>query len=110
MTPLNNVNINDQDNINLIETDTLNALFSMAKGENSIRILIDVYLRDAQNNIEQIISSLNNSEFHQIADIAHALDGSSRSIGAKRLSIVASKVFKLAQSEIKAQSKNILMI
>lgn len=97
--PLKTVDINEADNPSIIETDVLNRLCSMAKEEGFMRTLIDGYLRDVENNITQIISSLHDLKFNKIADLSHTLDSSSRSIGAKRLSEIADKIFTLAQSE-----------
>ena len=98
-TPLKIVNINDPKNISLLEIEMLESLFNMAKEENFMRNLIDGYLRDTSNNIEQLFLLVTDNEYQEIAELAHALDGSSRSIGAKRLSIIADKLFKQARSE-----------
>ncbi|MFT5396247.1 MAG: two-component system CAI-1 autoinducer sensor kinase/phosphatase CqsS [Gammaproteobacteria bacterium] len=68
--------------------------------------LIDDYLRDVKNNIDQIISSMHDAKFKKIADLSHTLSGSSRSVGAKKLSRIADKIFKLAQSEQQQAMKN----
>ena len=98
-TPLKIVNINDPKNISLLEIEMLESLFNMAKEENFMRNLIDGYLRDTSNNIEKLMLLVTNNEYQEIAELAHALDGSSRSIGAKRLSIIADRLFKQARSE-----------
>jgi two-component system, sensor histidine kinase RpfC len=97
--PLNIVSIDEPENISLIEIEVLDTLYSMAKEERFMSTLIDGYLRDAENYIYQIIASLHDSKFQNIADLSHALDSSSRSIGAISLSKIADKVFELAQSE-----------
>ena len=93
------VDINDPDNLPLIDTTSLDSLFLMAKEENFMKNLIDGYIRDAVTTIDQLTISARNGEYQKIAELAHALDGSSRSIGAKRLSKMADKINKLTQSQ-----------
>lgn len=104
--PLNVININESENISLLETDVLETLYTMAKEESFMSSLIDDYLRDVKNNIDQIISSMHDANFKKIADLSHTVDGSSRSVGAKKLSRLADKIFKLAQSEQQQAMKN----
>jgi len=95
----NVININESENINLLDIDALETLYEMAKEEGFMSSLVDDYLHDVKNNIDLIISSMHDANFNKIADISHTMDSSSRSIGAKKLSRIADKIFKLAQSE-----------
>ena len=64
-----------------------------------MRNLIDGYISDSSTIIKKLNIYINNAEYEEIADLAHALDGSSRSIGAKRLAKIAGKISKLSQSQ-----------
>ena len=92
------ININKAKNNTILDIDSLESLFAMAKTEDFMRNLIDVYLYDTKNNITKLIASVTNNKFQETTELAHALDGSSRSIGAKKLSAFANKIYKQAQS------------
>jgi len=104
--PLNVIDINESENIILLELEVLETLYKMAKKESFMRRLVDDYLRDVKNNIDEIITSMHDANFKKIADLSHTVDGSSRSVGAKKLSRIADKVFNLAQSEQLQAMKN----
>ncbi len=95
----NVIDINKSESKHLIQTDVLEALIKMAKEESSIRTLIEGYLHDTKINIDKIEALLSKSEYQQISDLMHMLDGSSSSIGAKKLAIQANKIFELSHSE-----------
>ena len=61
--------------------------------------LIKGYLTDAKMTIDKLHKAINTSENDLIAELAHSLDGSSRSIGAKKLSKVSDRVFKAAKKQ-----------
>ena len=71
----------------------------MTKDQDFMPELIKGYISNAQNMIEQIYSAITHSEYEVISGLAHTLDGSSRSIGAKRLSTVADKLYRQVQSD-----------
>ena len=97
--PLKIVSLNDPENMPLLDMQTLTAISDMTKDQNFMLDLIEGYINNAHNLIEQINSSISHSDYVTVIDLAHALDGSSRSIGAKRLSIIADKLFRLVQTE-----------
>ena len=99
--PLKIVNINDPENIQLMDMEVLESLSNMAKKEGFLQNLFEGYLRDARNNIENIVSANQSGDYAEVAEKAHALDGSSRSVGAKRLSVMSDRIFKLARSQQK---------
>ena len=97
--PLKIVSLNDPENMPLLDMQSLTAISSMAKDHNFMRELIEGYINNSQNLIEQISSSITCSDYETTGELAHSLDGSSRSIGAKRLAIIADKLFRLVQTE-----------
>jgi two-component system, sensor histidine kinase RpfC len=99
-TILNVVDINAPIKLPLIDLNSLDSLYLMAKEETTfIKDLFDGYIRDTIATIDQLTISAKNDEYQNIAELAHALDGSSRSIGAKRLSKIADKIYKLTNSQ-----------
>ena len=60
--------------------------------------MINGYIKNAQQLIEQLKSAISNNEYHAAGDFAHTLDGSSRSIGAKRLAVIANKLYETVQT------------
>ena len=88
----NVIDINDPENLPIIDTDTITTLNKMSNDENFLSKLISGYIHDAVISIEHMSTAIDNSEFKKVADLAHALDGSSLSIGAKRLAKIANKI------------------
>ena len=66
----------------------------MSKDNQFLTKLVDGYIRDSLMTIEKIEESIESGIHESIARHAHALDGSSRSIGAKRLAKLANKLSK----------------
>jgi two-component system sensor histidine kinase RpfC len=92
--PLRIVNPHHQDNVNVLDLQTLNTISGMAKNHDFMHKLIEEYITNARNMIEQIRSSLSHSDYETARGLAHTLDGSSLSIGANRLSATADKLFR----------------
>ncbi len=87
---LNVVDINTPVNLPLIDFTLLDSLYVMAKEEdNYMSDLLNGYISRSIDIIEKITLSANNNNYQNIAELAHTLDGSSRSIGAKKLSKIA---------------------
>jgi two-component system sensor histidine kinase RpfC len=98
-TTLKVVSLNNPGNIPLLDIQTLNTISAMAKDQDFMSELIKGYINNAQNIIEQIDSAVTRDEYEITGGLAHTLDGSSRSIGAKRLSMIADKLYKQAQTD-----------
>ena len=73
----------------------------MAMNDSFLGNLIEGYLQDTKQLINQIEISISNKRYDKIIDLAHAIDGSSCSIGATRIALIARTVHDLAQSERK---------
>ena len=95
----NIIDINDPENLPIIDIKSLDSLASMSENKNFMVDLINGYINDAIINLENMDISIRNSEYQKVANIAHALDGSSRSLGAKRIAKLADNIFRLAQKE-----------
>ncbi len=103
---LNIIDIHDPDNLPVIDSTTLDTLFSMSNENSFIQKLITGYINDATNTINNLEVSAKNNDYSNIADLAHSLDGSSRSIGAKRLAKSADKLYKLINSEDRQKAQD----
>lgn len=90
---LNVVDITNPDNLPILDINSLDVLYSMAKDESFMKNLINGYINDASTNIDNLLKHINKYEYRKAAELAHVIDGSSRSIGAKRLSKVADKLY-----------------
>jgi two-component system, sensor histidine kinase RpfC len=100
--------IKEVDTYNLVELELLERMHSMAQKDDFMSTLINGYLTDAKNYVENIITSFHDSDFQHVAELSHTLDGSSRSVGAEKLSRIADKIFKLAQSGQQQAIKNMI--
>ncbi|MFT5425893.1 MAG: two-component system sensor histidine kinase RpfC [Gammaproteobacteria bacterium] len=90
-------NINSED-IPMVELQTLITLSGLAKNDDFLNNLIEGYLHDTKNHIEQMELAESKKEYEHISEISHALDGSSRSIGAIQIASIARTIYDLTQS------------
>ncbi|MDX1518690.1 MAG: ATP-binding protein [Gammaproteobacteria bacterium] len=89
---------NQTGNLPVIDKNTLDEIAGMSSGYEFMKELIEGYLEDSAEIVRQITRHYEKDEFISIGDLAHSLDGSSRSIGAKRLSAVADELCKLTRN------------
>jgi len=89
------------EDVDIINIQTLNNLSTMAMDDSFLRILIEGYLQDTEKLINQIEVSASNRQYERLSDLAHAMDGSSRSIGATKMALTARTIHNLTQSERK---------
>jgi len=75
----------------------------MAKDHNFMKNLIRDFIKNTNNIIKEMHISILSDEFDKIAELAHTLDGSSRSIGAYRLSKTADEIYKLSRKKQKKE-------
>jgi two-component system sensor histidine kinase RpfC len=97
--PLKVVSVNNPQKTPLLDIETLSAISSVAKSQDFMVKLVDGYVANAQNLIEQISAAIAHKKHGNISDLAHSLHGSSRSIGANRLAIIAEKLSRLTKTE-----------
>ncbi len=89
---------NNLEQLPVIDKNTLEEINSMSSGKDFMEELINGYLEDSESIVGNISSHYEKGEFPAIGDLAHSLDGSSRSIGAKRLSAIADNICKLTRN------------
>tara|TARA_R110000782_G_scaffold65058_16_gene132512 strand:- start:6418 stop:8973 length:2556 start_codon:yes stop_codon:yes gene_type:complete len=92
------VDINNPNNSPLIDKDSLESLASMASDKSFMKTLIEGYLRDTANSLKHMSQFSSDDDYNKLSELAHSVDGSSRSIGTKRLSRIADLIYKQAQS------------
>ena len=95
----NIADFNDPDNLPIIDRKVLDEINKLARKETFMPNLIKGYLKDAHTTVAKLRESIHDNLYEHIADLAHGIDGSSRSIGAKKLSRVSDLVFKSARKQ-----------
>lgn len=90
---------NDPDNLPVLHTGTLDEINKLAKTETFMPNLIQGYLRDAENTIVRLQEAVTTETFVEISELAHGIDGSSRSIGARKLAKISDQLFKAANKQ-----------
>ena len=83
----------------VVDINTLNNLFGLSQDVLFMEELISGYLSDSLGLIGNIEISLDARNYKNIQDFAHALIGSSRSIGAVNIAEYASKIYNLCNEE-----------
>ncbi len=96
------VNSSSLEDIPLIDEQILNTLSSMASNEDFLADLIKGYLHDSKELIEKIELSVMSMQYENVSDLSHAMDGSSRSIGATQIAFLARTIHDLTLSERRA--------
>jgi len=96
------VNSSSLEDIPLIDEQILNTLSSMASNEDFLVDLIKGYLHDSEELIEKIELSVMSMQYENVSDLSHAMDGSSRSIGAMQIAFLARTIHHLTLSERRA--------
>ena len=86
------INISDHLNHVLIDQDYLDSLARKSRDPGFIPDLIDGFLKDAGTRINKLEELIVLNQLDAAAEYAHALDGSSRSIGARQLASLANKL------------------
>ena len=95
----NVIDINNPDILPILDRSTMDKILSMTKNKkNFMEELIRNYINDSSNTIEQLIKAVENNDKESISNLGHTIDGSSRSIGAKRLSRISGFIVELNRS------------
>lgn len=100
-TSLSIINNNNTSRDNIIDINTLNDIASMAKNLEFIEKLISNYLSNSENIISRIRQAYSLLDYDELANLTHTLVGSSNSIGAERLAILANDINKNARKRLK---------
>lgn len=95
----NVIDINDPHSLPLIDINFLDSLSAISKKETFLKNMIDEYIDEAKLFISELSLLIEKNDYKKISHITHSLDGSSRSIGAKRLSRICSILLKFSQSD-----------
>ncbi len=74
------------------DIDTFNIVKDAMEGD--VVDLIDVYIRNSANYVDAVVQAFKDGDYTAVADAAHPLKSSSASLGAIRVSEVASEIEK----------------
>jgi len=94
----NVIDINDPYSLPILDCNFLDTLSSMSDKETFLKDMIDEYIDEAKLLISELNLYIERNDYEKISEIAHSLDGSSRSVGAKRLSRICSILLTTNQS------------
>jgi two-component system, sensor histidine kinase RpfC len=94
----NVIDINDPHSLPILDFNLLDTLSSMSDKETFIKEMVDEYIKETKLFISELNLYIEKNDYEKISDIAHSLDGSSRSVGAKRVSRICSILLKFSQS------------
>ena len=86
----------------VLDYDTLNNLAKLSQDVDFMNDLIHGFLEDSKALIESMKASYESNRFNMIQDSAHAMKGSTRSIGAVSLAQYATTIHQLSTSENKS--------
>jgi two-component system sensor histidine kinase RpfC len=87
----------------VLDYDTLNNLAKLSQDMDFMSDLIQGFLKDSKTLIETMKNSYTAGRFAAIQDSAHAMKGSTRSIGAVSLAQYATSIHQMCTSENKTQ-------
>ena len=90
---------NNDEQLPVLDKNTLDEISSMTSGKEFMQELINGYLEDSGKIVSSITTLYEQQKLSDIGDLAHSLDGSSRSIGAKRLAAIAEDICRLIRND-----------
>ncbi len=101
------IELNDVDDDKpFLDRSIINEINNLATTYSFMLDLIDGYLNDTRNSIEELKQADLKNEYELLGDISHNIDGSSRSIGAKKLSYMAGRISNDANNYNHENSSN----
>ncbi len=92
-----------------VDEQMLNSLAEIAQDPAFIRDLIDGFLQDNSEALTQLQAAMAAEDYSQVRDLAHAITGSARSIGAHHLGKVCSQINSLNDDTLKAEGEEKLV-
>lgn len=87
----------------LVDEQALDALAAIAQDPGFMRELIDGFLQDNADTVSQLKHSLQTEDYRQVRELAHAVTGSARSIGALKLGKRCAEINRLSDDKMKAE-------
>ncbi len=92
----------------ILNAATLASLESLGKRTDFVARLIHGFLEDTETLLGKMQQALREQRYNEFKDIAHALKGSSGSIGAEALHQIATGVGRLTHDEIRTQATTLM--
>ncbi len=96
--PLKLVSLNNPQHVPLLDVHRLDEMSGMARDSKFIPELVNGYLDTAARHIDSLELSWKQQDSHALSNLVHALDGSSRSIGAVRLANISGLLHKKSKT------------
>jgi len=81
----------------VLDEHALDEMSRMSQSQDFIKDLIDGYIEDNTSLTVKMKQELSAGHLQSLSDLAHSMDGSSRSIGARRLASISAKLCKNAR-------------
>ncbi len=91
------------EDISLIDNQILDALSLMTSTEDFLTNLIKNYLHDSKELIQKMELSATRMHYESVSGLSHAIDGSSRSVGAMQIAFLAQTIHDLPLSEYRTK-------
>ncbi len=79
--------------------DSLKEFFDDINNMRDFKLLINNYLKETEQKLEELEDSINLEDFEGLIQIAHGIKGISATLGVMRLSRLCSELEKLARSQ-----------
>ncbi|MCS3903768.1 two-component system sensor histidine kinase RpfC [Methylohalomonas lacus] len=93
-----------------VDEHILDSLAEIAKDPEFIRDLIDGFLQDNSESLNNLDAALSAEDFSQVRDLAHTITGSARSIGAHQLGRVCSEVNRMSDEHLRSHGREQLQL
>lgn len=83
-----------------LDLNTLSELERLSSGPAFLRDLVDGFLRDGEELLDEMRTALETGQCHRYRDAAHALKGSAGGVGARALFEISSRACKLSDQQV----------
>ena len=95
----NIIEINSIDNLPILDLQKLDDIFTVSNDIVFLKKLINDYIFDSKKTVEELRIAIEDIDHDVISSLAHSLDGSSRTIGALRLSRYCGQILNFNRSK-----------
>ena len=77
-----------------LKISTLNDIYKLSDDSDFFKSLVNDFIADTKSSIEVMSAAIKNNDRQRIASIAHSIDGSSRSLGARLLAKQSAHIYQ----------------
>jgi len=83
-------------------------LYNLKEFDNNlISQILSIYITDVTKDISQLTALIDGDNYEQIRRLAHKIVGSSKTVGAIKVSAIAEEIEEKAENKIKLSGKNL---